>query len=210
MSGPVGNAAIRGVVFDLGGVLIQLDHARLGLDVDRATWHRWLLEHPVARAWETGGCDFDAFADAVLSSFGRGLDADALAQKLQDWVLTPGEAAPKLVAGLHPHLQALCLSNNNPLHWGRLDKLGVGQWFSETVLSYQVGVAKPDPAIYAALEARVALSEEALRRGALLFLDDNPMNVRAALDRGWQAEHVVGLKQARQALKARGLLRVGT
>ena len=214
---PVGTAVIRGVVFDLGGVLIQLDHARLGLDVDRAAWHHWLLEHPVARAWETGGCSFDAFAKAVLAEFGSGsgldvsnLDAEALAQRLQDWVLTPGPETPALVAALRPGVRAYCLSNNNPLHWERLSKLGVGEWFSETVLSYQVGVAKPDPAIYAELEARVALSEEALRGGALLFLDDNPMNVRAALDRGWQAEHVVGLKQARLALKARGLLRVGS
>lgn len=208
---PLGSAVIRGVVFDLGGVLIELDHARLGLDVDRATWHRWLLEHPVARAWETGGCSFDTFAQAVLAEFGSGsgsgvsdLDVEALAQSLQAWVLTPVPETPALVAGLRPGVRAFCLSNNNPLHWGRLSQLGVGEWFSETVLSYQVGVAKPDPAIYAALEARVALSGE-----ALLFLDDNPVNVQAALDRGWQAEHVVGLAQAKQALQARGLLRVG-
>lgn len=201
MAESTANTSIRGVVFDLGGVLIQLDHARLGLDVDRATWHRWLLEHPVARAWETGTCDFEAFAEAVLSSFGPGLDADALAQRLQDWVLTPGEAAPKLVAGLHPHLQALCLSNNNPLHWGRLDKLGVGQWFSQAVLSFQVGVAKPDPAIYAALEGR-----SGLRGASLLLLDDNLVNVEAARSRGWQAERVVGVAQARSVLGERGLL----
>ena len=201
---PLGETATRGVVFDLGGVLIQLDHERLGLDVDRALWHRWLLEHPVARSWETGACAFQVFADAVRSEFALDMDAELLAQRLQDWVLTPGPEAPALVAALRPELQAFCLSNNNPLHWGRLSKLGVGEWFSELVLSYQVGVAKPDPAIYYALEERVGLKGQ-----ALLFLDDNQVNVQAALDRGWQAQRVVGLAQAKQALLERGLLRAG-
>ncbi len=189
------------MVFDLGGVLIQLDHARLGLNADRATWHRWLLEHPVARAWETGGCAYAEFADAVLSEFGDGLDHDSLAQRLQDWVRTPGPQVPALVAALRPDLQALCLSNNNPLHWGRLGTLGVGQWFSQTVLSYQEGVAKPDPAIYRVLERRCGLAGP-----ELLLLDDNGVNVRAAQALGWQAEEVRGLAQARAVLVRRGLL----
>lgn len=106
------------------------------------------------------------------------------------------------MAELRPDLLAFCLSNNNPLHWGRLSKLGVSSWFSETVLSHQVGVAKPDPAIYAALEAKVGL-----QGAALLLLDDNQVNVQAALDRGWRAERVVGVAQARRALARRGLLR---
>ncbi|MFT5587783.1 MAG: HAD superfamily hydrolase (TIGR01509 family) [Cognaticolwellia sp.] len=197
----MGKDVIRGVVFDLGGVLIQLDHARLGLDVDRDTWHRWLLEHPVARAWETGRCGYVEFAGAVLVAFGVGLDAQELAVKLQDWVLTPGPEAPALVAALRPEVLALCLSNNNPLHWGRLGKLGVGDWFSETVLSFQAGVAKPDPEIYRALESKAGLGGE-----ALLLLDDNLMNVHAARALGWEAEQVVGIQQARAVLAERSLL----
>lgn len=197
----MGNAVIRGVVFDLGGVLIQLDHARLGLDVDRATWHRWLLEHPVARAWETGQCDYGQFAGAVLLEFGAGLDAEGLAQRLQSWVLTPGPEAPALVAALRPELRALCLSNNNPLHWARLGKLGVGEWFSERVLSFQAGVAKPDPEIYRVLEQKTKLHGQ-----ALLLLDDNLVNVQAARAMGWQAEQVEGVQHARAVLAERGLL----
>lgn len=195
------SARVRGVVFDLGGVLIHLDHARLGLDTDRATWHRWLLEHPVARAWETGACAYPVFADAVLADFGPKMDPQALAQRLQDWVRTPGPQAEALPQGLRPGIHPLCLSNNNPLHWGRLGELGVGRWFTHAVLSYQEGVAKPDPAIYRALERRCGLSGD-----ALLLLDDNAVNVQAARALGWQAEQVCGVAQARALLARRGLL----
>ncbi len=54
--------------------------------------------------------------------------------------------------------------------------------FDVLVWSYQLKLAKPDPAIY-----RYALQKLAIRPGEALFLDDLPRNVEAALSLGMLA-----------------------
>jgi putative hydrolase of the HAD superfamily len=46
-----------------------------------------------------------------------------------------------------------------------------------------LGVAKPDPAFFTAIEARTGFAPE-----TLAFIDDKAANVEAARDRGWRAE----------------------
>jgi len=53
--------------------------------------------------------------------------------------------------------------------------------FDYTFLSGPMGITKPDPAIFHAVETRIGVEPE-----ALLFIDDRPENVAAAAARGWQ------------------------
>jgi HAD superfamily hydrolase (TIGR01509 family) len=50
------------------------------------------------------------------------------------------------------------------------------------VYSHEVGLAKPDPAVYALTTERLGV-----RSGEVAFLDDNPANVDAAQVHGWHA-----------------------
>ena len=50
------------------------------------------------------------------------------------------------------------------------------------VYSHEVGLAKPDPAVYALTAERLGVRPE-----AIAFLDDVPANVEAARACGWQA-----------------------
>ena len=52
--------------------------------------------------------------------------------------------------------------------------------FDHAFVSGHLGVTKPDPAIYAAVEERTGLAP-----GTILFADDREENVAAARDRGW-------------------------
>jgi len=52
--------------------------------------------------------------------------------------------------------------------------------FDRAFVSGDLGVIKPDPAIYAVVEADCGLPP-----GALLFVDDRPENIAAARARGW-------------------------
>lgn len=73
--------------------------------------------------------------------------------------------------------------------------------FDACVVSAEVGANKPEPEIYAALEA-VAPHPPA----ALFFTDDKPYNVAAAETRGWTGHHFTGAEGLQAALIAAGLL----
>ncbi len=60
---------------------------------------------------------------------------------------------------------------------------------------------KPDPVIYEVAEERSGVSAK-----SLLFLDDNPENISAALCRDWQANCCLGGQEAVQALQDFGVL----
>ena len=63
------------------------------------------------------------------------------------------------------------------------------------LISGQVHLVKPEPAIYAMMAERMALPPE-----ALCFLDDTERNVVAARACGWQAIHFTTVAAAREAL----------
>ncbi|HET6747011.1 MAG TPA: HAD family hydrolase [Candidatus Saccharimonadales bacterium] len=75
------------------------------------------------------------------------------------------------------------LSNINPAMAKRLRSDGSYQMFDPLVLSCYVGYAKPDPEIYAAVEAGLP----GIERGKILLLDDQEKCVAGARSRGWQA-----------------------
>jgi len=87
----------------------------------------------------------------------------------------------------------MLLSNTNEWHWARaIEKFPIISEVKLQVLSYRVGVLKPDPAIY-----REAL-KEAGDNGSVLFTDDMQHNVAGAIEAGMDAflfEDVAGFSR---------------
>lgn len=73
--------------------------------------------------------------------------------------------------------------------------------FDRAYVSGAMGVKKPDPAIYAAVEADCGLPPQ-----DLLFTDDKAENVTAAAQRGWRVHHFEGVPGLAARLVAEGLL----
>ncbi|MBD3763544.1 MAG: HAD family phosphatase [Rhodobacterales bacterium] len=73
--------------------------------------------------------------------------------------------------------------------------------FDRRYISGHLGVIKPDPAIYAHVEADLGLPP-----GALIFVDDKAENVEAARARGWQGHVFDGVAGWADRLVAEGLL----
>ncbi|MBZ8118377.1 HAD family phosphatase [Roseovarius sp. LXJ103] len=100
------------------------------------------------------------------------------------------------------HIPVFALSNfgadNFPLSVAQFPSLGL---FDRSYISGAMGMRKPDPAIYAAVEADCALPP-----GALLFTDDRGENIAAAAARGWQTHLFETPEGFAQTLVARGLL----
>lgn len=73
--------------------------------------------------------------------------------------------------------------------------------FDQRFISGHLEVLKPEPEIYAHVEAETGIAPE-----AMLFIDDSAANIAAAAERGWQVHHFEGASGLAQRLVAEGLL----
>ncbi len=73
--------------------------------------------------------------------------------------------------------------------------------FDRLFVSGHLGLLKPDPAIYAHVEAQTGLAP-----GQMLFIDDREDNITAAGARGWKVHHFQGAGALERRLMDEGLL----
>ena len=141
------------VLFDLGGVLIELggvEEFRLlaGAGDEDEIWRRW-LSSPSVRRFERGLCDRQAFATGMVEEFDLEMTAGDFLEIFAAWPrgLMPGAA--QLVSSLATGLQVACLSNTNELHWWeQQDAERVQSLFDTRFLSFELGLVKPDREIF--------------------------------------------------------------
>lgn len=173
------------LVLDLGGVLVRLDAARLRpvLRVGPDAWARWLLTADAPRRFDTGRIAPEAFFEAAVAAVGApGVTPAAFGGAFYGWVDGWLPGAEALLLRLRARGPVACLSNSNAAHWPKLQAMGLPGCFDATLLSWQLGVAKPDPALWPLVEARLGV------HGAdILFVDDNAINLDAARAHGWRA-----------------------
>jgi len=198
---------IDAILFDLGGVLIEVVGAERMLDWcpslpdTDALWRRWLAS-PAVRRYESGQATRDAFAAAVVDEFALGIDAQAFLAEFTWWPRTLHEGAIELLDELRPRYRLASLSNTNELHWERFER----EWdlprrFHANFPSYAVGRLKPDADYFEhVLDALRVPPERAL------FVDDNAINVAAAARLGIVARRAVGPAGVRAALAEVGLV----
>ncbi|HEX5406559.1 MAG TPA: HAD family phosphatase [Pseudonocardiaceae bacterium] len=200
--------AIDAVVFDFGGVLTTPIGSSTGQWLAdegivegsfRTTMREWLvgkaaLGSPVHRL-ETGelaGPDFEReLAARLVTSSGSPVVAAGLLTRMFA-MMVPDEAMLALIrelkaAGLRVGLLSNSWSNHYPA-----EVLGL---CDPVVISGEVGLRKPDPAIFQLLLDRLGLPA---RRTA--FVDDVPPNVAAAAALGIHAVHHVDATTTRTAL----------
>lgn len=194
------------ILFDLGGVLIELTgvsqmRAWSGIGSDEGLWERWLTS-PGVRRFETGLATADEFAAALGAEFGLTVPA---AEFLAAFALWPSRVYPgahELLTTLAGRTRLAALSNNNSVHWERIGRdMGLGQYFSDSFLSHELGLVKPDPEVFAHVVAALGCPPE-----RILFLDDNRLNIEGARAAGMVAHRVAGFAEAEATLRSLGLL----
>ncbi len=194
------------VLFDLGGVLLEVGGVApmrelSGIETDEELWARWLGCRWVQQL-EAGRCTPDEFAAGVVADWELTVSPSDFLAAFGAWVNQPFPGAPELVAETGGVARLGCLSNTNAFQWdahfGALPLMGA---FEFRFLSFELGLVKPDPAIFAAVAAGLPVPAE-----RVLFLDDNAVNVDAAAAHGFAARHVRGIGEARRALVDTGVL----
>jgi len=157
---------------------------------------------PHSQAFGLGKISADEYAARFLRDWGIDLEPGRFVREYRSWsrCLLPG--ARELLALLRPHYRLAALSNSNELHWDRNStEIGVTELFEVAISSHQVGLCKPDPAIY-----RVALDRLQVSPDSVVFFDDLKPNVVAASELGIHAFQVEGVEAVRECLTREQLL----
>jgi putative hydrolase of the HAD superfamily len=183
-------SAIRGLLFDYGGVIHDMRwdvareleaahglprHALVETLYRTATWKALECGRGARQAW------LDEAHALLEARAGRALP------RLHDaWRAAQGPIAVNvaLIGALRASYRTAILSNADASLPARLRALRLDDLCEAVVCSAEVGMTKPDPAIYRLAAARLALPAE-----ACLFVDDSEENVEAARQVGMTAIH---------------------
>ena len=193
------------VLFDLGGVLIELRGvgamAELaGIDDERELWRRW-LDCRWVRTFEAGRCGPNDFARGVVVDWGLPVGTDEFLRIFRSWPTGPLDGAEDLVRATASVAAIGCFSNTNTVHWDdNVEHWPIMGHFSHRFLSHRMGEVKPDTAAFEMVADALPIAPD-----RILFLDDNLVNVQSARSLGFQGQHVVGVRSAGNALREAGL-----
>jgi len=185
------------VCFDLGRVMIRIcdgwAHAceQAGVHAPAEAFgeavHRRLLTLVVEH--ETGRLSDDGFFQGIAALVG--LPAEQVARITDAYLIEPFEGIDPLLAELSAAgVRTACLSNTNARHWARMTATRGPHALPLHRLDYRfashlVGARKPEPGIYAHVEHATGTDP-----ASIVFFDDAPENVDAALARGWRAHRI--------------------
>ena len=201
-------AARSGVVFDLGGVLIDWNprHLYRKMLPDEAAVERflaevcspaWNLEQDRGRSWE------EAIAGLTREHPDKAELIAAYRGRWLEMLGGPIDGTVEILAELRAQEVPLFALTNwsaetYPLALELYDFLG---WFEAVVVSGRERMVKPDPAIF-----RLLCERHGLRPEDLVFIDDNPKNAAAAAALGMEGIHFTSPEALRTDLTRLGLL----
>jgi 2-haloacid dehalogenase len=195
------------IIFDLGGVLLDWNPHRLyapffnsNAEIDQflheINFPEWNMQQDAGRPFAEGvaalSAQFPHYADLIRAYHERWEDSvpGAIGGTL--------DIFKRLKRDGHP-LYALTnfSAETFPLIRRRFDFL---QLFDDILVSGEIGLVKPDPAIY-----RLMLEKVGRPAGECLFIDDSLKNVEAARQLGFDAIHFQSPEQLETELQSRNI-----
>ena len=198
---------IRVLLFDLGGVLVELNDISRLIDLNgdqvpvNTLWSDWLFS-PAARAFEMGISTKEQFADKYIKEMNLPLKRNDFLKVFTQLPKGLYPNAAKLIERCRDRYFTASLSNTNALHWQRLThEMGIHRMFDQHFPSHLTGKLKPDRESF-----EYVLQSLHCDPAAILFLDDNEINIKGARSVGMIAYLVKGPQQAENILEEIGIL----
>ena len=191
MSDPHIKPKIKLVCFDLGGVIIRLCQtwqercSAAGLELRKP--ELWDAVDPkrevLLMQYMTGQLSGSDFANKLSEHIDQIYSPAEIARILDAWLVDEYAGLSQIVDQLHEiGMDTAALSNTTHEHWARMNEFPTVLKLKNLFPSHEIGLHKPDPAIYFHLEKSLGCSG-----GEILFFDDTQENVDAAIKIGWQA-----------------------
>lgn len=196
---------IETIIFDLGRVIIDFDHhlatQRLSKisDFDEARLFDLIFTSDLERSLDRGEISPEEFHKKIGQEVK--IDFEEFKAIWNEIFFPPEEEMVTLLGNLKGRYRLYLLSNTNLLHFEYVrDKYEILGIFEEYILSYQLGVRKPDEKIFL----------EALRRSGsppqrCIYIDDIKEFVQAATKIGMKGIHFEDVKKLRRKLQEYGM-----
>lgn len=189
---------IRNIIFDLGGVLLNIDFNKtsaaftaLGIK-NFDDYFTQFHADPLFKKLELGGIPGNSFFDELRSATSITADNHAIINAWNSMLLDfPGERIDRLKE-LKADYRLFLFSNTNAIHHQAFhqafhDRFGfnMDELFEKAYYSHMIGHRKPDPASFL-----FVINDSQLIPGETAFIDDTMPNVEAARDAGLIGIHV--------------------
>ncbi len=192
------NKPIRNIIFDLGGVILNIN-PQLTIDEFRNLgWNDFYEEKnksvnmELFSELEQGNYTPEAFRDAVRSAIKLKLADHAIDRAWSAMILDIPVDRVRYLESLKKNYRIFLLSNTNEIHRIKFhrnfeENFGYSFYdlFERNFYSHEMGLRKPNPQIYLQ-----ALTEAALNPEETLFIDDMEANTEAAKSVGMQVLHI--------------------
>ncbi len=199
---------ISAVVFDLGKVLLDFNYDLVisrvaGNNNGSASEVRQLLiETSLLGDYESGRTTSEEFHQQLTARLKHEIPYPQFREQFAD-IFSP---IPEMIQAQQQlasrNIPTFIFSNTNEIAITHIrERYPFFNHFTGYILSYEVGTMKPLPAIYEALESLADTPPE-----QLLYLDDRPENVQAAVDRGWNGVVHTAPASSLAAIRHAGLL----
>ena len=199
------NTSVEVILFDLGGVLVELGDSPFPSDWlpgnNTFTLSDWFLSE-TAVSFEKGSISAHIFAETFKKDLNINVSPEEIIEHFTRWPIGLFPGSQELLQSLNPNYRLAVLSNTNELHWPRIiEEFKIPSYFEHIFASHLLNKAKPELSIF-----QHVINELKVEPARILFLDDNLRNIEASEKLGIQGLHVKGLQQARQGLVKLGVL----
>ena len=188
---------IKNIVFDLGGVLVDLDFKNAINGLQQAGFAnvkeqlQAFDQNGIFQKFELGEINADEFRTAIRENSTVTLTDEEVDTLWNSMLLEVPRKKLELILELRGKYMVYLLSNTNSIHWDYVCNnafnyrgFRVNDYFEETFLSFEMHLAKPDKAIF-----EKVLHEANLLPEETLFIDDSEANCKAAEELGIHAHH---------------------
>lgn len=197
MSNPIDFNSLEAIIFDLGGVIIDVDMEnpyQQILQISPRKEDNLLSElKQVAHQYEIGKINDYTFLSQIKTVAQLELSLYEIENLWNQMLKKVPEYMGDLLAKIKKEKRTFILSNTNPIHIREVRKrfaqtvknYTFESLFERIYYSYEIGLHKPDRAIY-----DYVVKTAKLNPLTTLFIDDNHQNIREASKYGLQTIHL--------------------
>jgi putative hydrolase of the HAD superfamily len=186
------------IIFDLGGVLIDIDYQRtidafvqLGM-VDFESIYSQAAQQKLFNDYETGQISTQLFINQLLPFLKQGTSPNKVVEAWNAMILNVPVKKIELLEKLKLQYPIFLLSNTNDLHvpevrkeWAKVTEKPMESFFNTIYFSHELKQRKPNSEIFINVCEREGLNPQ-----TTLFIDDSIQHIEGASSIGLQTYHL--------------------
>ena len=199
---------IKAIIFDLGGVVVELDFSRFFKDIieisplntpNSSLLLEFWRQSDIYHQGKITNKEFYSQACELLQTCA--LNQEQFFDSFNSVISHVKEDFLVLIKNLKEqnNIKLLCLSNVNSSHWHYLleQNKEIVELFDELILSFEVHLTKPDPRLF-----KLAIQKARCKPEEIVFIDDGLNNIRSARELGIIAIKFTNLEDLINELKS--------